>query len=178
MGNEFQRKMAGHGILMIFSTLAFGVGLWMHLVGGFEIVPGYIVHFNVPGTPEGWARAHTGPALNGMMVIAVAFVLPLLKLSEKATNWLGWIIIADGWSNVGFYFFGNFTPNRGLSFGDNKFGEADLFSTLALGPAYFFGVLAMGALFVIGLKAVKSKSSDQKVSSYPGSLDTSATARH
>jgi len=62
----------GHGILQIASTLLFGVGYWMKLVGGFEVVPGKIWHFNVPGTDEGWRRAHTGPALNGMMVIAAA----------------------------------------------------------------------------------------------------------
>lgn len=155
MRSNLQRKMAGHGILMIFCTLLFGVGLWMHLVGGFEIVPGYILHFNVPGTPEGWAKAHAGPALNGMMVIAVAFVLPLLDFSEKAATRLGYIIVLDGWSNVGFYFFGNFTPNRGLSFGDNKYGAGDIFSSLALGPAYLFGVLALVALFIIGMRAFK-----------------------
>lgn len=155
MRSTLQRKMAGHGILMIFCTLLFGVGLWMHLVGGFEIVPGYILHFNVPGTPEGWAKAHAGPALNGMMVIAVAFVLPLLDFSEKAATRLGYIVVLDGWSNVGFYFFGNFTPNRGLSFGDNKYGAGDIFSSLALGPAYLFGVLALVALFIIGMRAFK-----------------------
>lgn len=153
MYTPLQKKMAGHGILMIFSTLLFGVGLWMHLVGGFEIIPGYIVHFDVPGTPEGWARAHTGPALNGMMVIAVAFVLPMLAFTDKTAGWLGAIIVLDGWANIAFYFFGNFTPNRGLSFGDNKYGEADIFSTLALGGAYFFGVLALVALFIIGRRA-------------------------
>ena len=156
MTKSLQRKMAGHGILMIFCTLLFGVGLWMHLVGGFEIVPGYILHFSVPGTPEGWARAHAGPALNGMMVIAVAFVLPMLDFTDKAAARLGWIIVADGWSNVGFYFFGNFTPNRGLSFGDNRFGAGDIFSALALGPAYLFGVLALIALAIIGLKAFRA----------------------
>jgi len=155
MTESLQRKMAGHGILMIFCTLLFGVGLWMHLVGGFEIVPGYILHFTVPGTPEGWARAHSGPALNGMMVIAVAFVLPMLQFQERTAARLGWIIVADGWANVGFYFFGNFTPNRGLSFGDNRFGAGDLFSALALGPAYLFGVLALIALAIIGLKAFR-----------------------
>ena len=39
MSNKLQRTMCGHGILMIFSTLLFGVFLWMNLVGGFEIVP-------------------------------------------------------------------------------------------------------------------------------------------
>jgi len=157
MTESLQRKMAGHGILMIFCTLLFGVGLWMHLVGGFEIVPGYILHFTVPGTPEGWARAHSGPALNGMMVIAVAFVLPMLQFQDKTAARLGWIIVADGWANVGFYFFGNFTPNRGLSFGDNRFGAGDLFSALALGPAYLFGVLALIALAIIGLKAFRGR---------------------
>ncbi|MGQ0503198.1 MAG: styrene-oxide isomerase StyC [Panacagrimonas sp.] len=148
-----QRRMAGHGILMIFCTLLFGVGLWMNLVGGFEVIPGTILHFQVPGTPEGWARAHVGPALNGMMVIAVAFVLPMLDFTHKTATRLGWIIVLDGWANVGFYLFSNFTANRGLSFGANHFGEANVFSTLALGPAYLFGVLALVALFIIGRKA-------------------------
>lgn len=155
MANALQFRMSGHGILMIFSTLLFGVFLWMNLVGGFEIVPGYILEFNVPGTPEGWARAHTGPALNGMMVIAVAFVLPYLRFTEKKAKILGYIVVLDGWANVGFYFFGNFSGNRGLSFGDSRLGEGDIFSALALGPAYFFGVLALGALFIIGLQAFK-----------------------
>lgn len=156
MLNAFERKMAGHGILMIFCTLLFGVGLWMHLVGGFEIVPGYILEFGVPGTPEGWARAHSGPALNGMMVIAVAFVLPSLGFAEKTSRLLGWIIVLDGWSNVGFYFFSNFSLNRGLTFGANQFGPGDIYSFLALAPAYLFGVLALGALAVIGYQALKS----------------------
>jgi hypothetical protein len=156
MSKEFQRKMAGHGILMIFCTLLFGVGLWMNLVGGFEIVPGYIIHFNLPGTPEGWARAHVGPALNGMMVIVVAFVLPMIDFSEKAATRLAWLIILDGWANIGFYLFSNFSPNRGLSFGPNRFGPSDIFSVLALGPAYLFGGLALIALFIIGWQAFKS----------------------
>ncbi|WP_420467496.1 styrene-oxide isomerase StyC [Panacagrimonas sp.] len=180
MYNNLQRKMAAHGILMIFTTLLFGVGLWMHLVGGFEIVPGYILHFNVPGTPEGWARAHTGPALNGMMVIAVAFVLPMLDFSQRAATWLGYIVVLDGWANVGFYFFGNFTPNRGLSFGDNKFGEGDLFSTLALGPAYLFGVLALIALLIIGVrgfKVARQRSGTERTGLDAGVANSASAAR-
>ncbi len=154
---ELQRKMAGHGVLMIFSTLLFGVFLWMNLVGGFEIIPGYILHFNIPGTPEGWAKAHTGPAMNGMMVIAVAFVLPLLDFTEKTAARLGWIIVLEGWGNVCFYFFGNFSGNRGLSFGDSRLGPGDIFSTLALAPAYLFGALALIALFIIGRQALRSR---------------------
>jgi len=59
------------------------VGYWMKLLGGFEVVPGKIVKFNLPGTEEGWRRAHTGPALNGMMLIATAAVLPAVQMDEK-----------------------------------------------------------------------------------------------
>ena len=91
-----------------------------------------------------------------MMVIAVAFVLPMLDFTEKNAARLGWIIVADGWSNVGFYFRGNFTPNRGLSFGDNRFGASDIFSALEPGPTYFFGALALITLAIIGLKLSSS----------------------
>lgn len=152
-----ERKIYGHGVLMILSTMVFGLALWMNLVGGFELVPGYILHFRVPGTPEGWAKAHVGPALNGMMVIAIGLVLPKLNFSPEAAKRLGWIIVADGWSNVCFYFFSNFAPSRGLSFGSNRLGQTNIFGMIALGPAYLFGVLAMGALFVIGWRAIRQR---------------------
>lgn len=179
MANALQFRMAGHGILMILSTLIFGVFLWMNLVGGFEIVPGYILEFNVPGTPEGWAKAHVGPALNGMMVIAVAFVLPYLQFADKKAKILGYIVVLDGWANVGFYFFGNFAVNRGLSFGDSRLGEGDIFSALALGPAYLFGVLAIGALFIIGMQAFKvaSTANATSASSTPNTAKAASAMR-
>lgn len=148
--------MVGHGVMMIFAALVGGLGLWAFLLGGFEIVPGYIVHFQLPGSAEGWARAHTGPVMNGLMVIGVAFGLPLVDFPERTAKILGWIIVLDGWSNVGFYFFGNLSPNRGLAFGESRMGASDIFSYLALAPAYLFGVLAMVALFMIGMKAIRS----------------------
>jgi hypothetical protein len=148
-----QRKLVGHGILQIACTLLFGVGYWMKLVGGFEVVPGKIWHFNVPGSDEGWRRAHTGPALNGMMVIAAAAALPMVNLPEEQAKKLTNIVMLDGWSNVLFYFFGNFAPSRGLSFGPNKHGKTNVFGILALGPAYLFGVLGLWALFKLGVAA-------------------------
>lgn len=148
--NNLTKKMMGHGILMILSTLIFGVGLWISLVGGFEIYPGYIFEIHLPGTPEGWARAHVGPALNGLMVFVAALTLQHLSFSEKKITILAWIVILDGWSNVIFYLFSNFSKNRGLTFGDNIFGSGDIMSFIALGPAYLFGVLAIFALFIIG----------------------------
>ena len=155
MNLEVQKQWYGHGVLMIFATLVGGLGYWIFLIGGCEIVPGYIFSIQVPGTAEGWRRTHTGPAMNGLMVIAVAAVLPSLSFSAKKAHWLGWLIVADGWANVIFYFFGNFAVNRGLSFGPNVFGEGNLFSFIALAPAYLFGVIAMFVLAIIGWQGVK-----------------------
>ncbi len=151
-----RKMMLGNGILMIFAALVGGLGLWMFLIGGLiPIFPGFDWSFQLPGTAEGWARAHTGPVMNGLMVIAVAFCLPLLSFTPKWARIWGMIVVLDGWSNTGFYFFGNFAPNRGLNFTANRFGEANIFSFLALAPAYLFGVLVMIALFAIGLQALK-----------------------
>jgi styrene-oxide isomerase len=158
----FQRKMYGHGVLMIFFTLLFGVFLWMNLVGGFELYPGYIIQFHIPGTAEGWARAHVGPALNGMMVIAIALVVPRLDFPETKVKRLAWIVILDGWSNVIFYFFSNFAPTRGLSFGSNHFGQTNVFGIIALAGAYLFGVLALVALGIIGWRLITQKTTKEQ----------------
>lgn len=160
MINELQRKWFGHGVLMILATLVGGLGYWIFLLGGFEIVPGYIVEISLPGTADGWRRAHTGPAMNGLMVIAVAAVLPVLGFSPNKARWLGWLVVADGWANVVFYFFGNLAVNRGLSFGPNVFGESSVYAVIALAPAYLFGVIAMGVLAIIGWQGVRSTSGD------------------
>lgn len=151
-----RKLMVGNGVLMIFAALVGGVGLWMFLLGGFEIVPGHVVSFQLPGSEAGWAKAHAGPVMNGLMVIAIAFVLPLLDFSPKTASRLGWIILLDGWANTGFYFFGNFSPNRALAFGESRLGGSDIFSAVALAPAYLLGVLAMGALVMIGWRAIRA----------------------
>lgn len=149
-----RRMMIGHGALMIFAALVGGLGLWMYLLGGFELIPGYIISFQLPGSAGGWQRAHTGPVMNGLMVIALAFGIPTLGFTQKTARLLGLILVCDGWSNVGFYFFSNFSPNRALAFGTSKLGQADIFSFLALAPAYLFGVLAMVALAIIGYRGI------------------------
>jgi hypothetical protein len=149
-----QKVMIGHGLLMMFVALAIGLLLWVSLLGGFEIYPGFILNFNLPGTPEAWARAHRGIPMNSLMVIAFAFAIGSLGFSAKAENFLGKLFILTGWANTIFYVASNFSQNRGLSFGDNRFGAGDLFSWIALAPAYVFGVLSMGAILYVAVKCL------------------------
>lgn len=160
MLREVQKQWFGHGVLMICVALLGGVGLWMFLIGGFEVVPGYILHFQLPGTADGWRRMHTGPVLNGLMVIGIALVLPALGFAEKKAKILGWLIVADGWGNCIFYFFGNLAQNHGLSFGPNRLGPESIYGILALAPAYLFGAIAIIVLAIIGWQGVRTLRSD------------------
>ncbi|KID85051.1 StyC, styrene oxide isomerase, partial [Metarhizium majus ARSEF 297] len=144
--DSLRRRMIGHGALMILAALLGGFGLYMHIMGGIEISPGRLITFNVPGTEAGWVRCHTGPVANGFMVIVTALGMVHLPVPEKAAKRIGWVVVMDGWSNVGFYFFGNLSPNRGLALGKTHVGDADVWSVLAFVPAVVFGFLVVGAL--------------------------------
>lgn len=154
--SPLQWTMIGHSMLIMLMTLVVGLALWMSLLGGFEIIPGYIISFELPGTPEGWARAHRGIPLNSLMVLGIAFLLPFLAFGETGQKRIAWILILTGWANTIFYVASNFSTNRGLSFGANKFGLGDLAAIVALAPAYLFGVLSMGVLLVIAVRAFRN----------------------
>ncbi|EXJ86754.1 hypothetical protein A1O3_03708 [Capronia epimyces CBS 606.96] len=162
--DALRRSMIGHGAWMILSSLIGGLGLWCYILGGFEIIPGYVLKFDLAGSETGWVRCHTGPVANGFMVIVTALGIPHLDLPDSTAEWLGWIVMMDGWSNVGFYFFGNVSPNRGLAFGTSRLGPSNIFSVLALGPAYLFGVLAMGAFGLLGYHALFASKSSKEAS--------------
>jgi len=150
-----QRVMVGHALLIMLSTLLVGLTLWASLLGGFEIYPGFVFNFQLPGTAEGWARAHRGIPMNSLMVLGFALIINRLGLKESKKSQYGWVIIFTGWANTVFYIASNFSSNRGLSFGANKFGEGDFYSFLALAPAYLFGVLSMGVICILAIKALQ-----------------------
>lgn len=150
---RLQRVMIGNGILILFMGMVAGLGLWTFLVGGFELIPGSIIHFSVPGSADGWAKAHRGTPMNAFMVFTVAMFLPSLGFKARNEALLGWSIICAGWGNTGFYFFSNFSENRGLTFGSNPFGPGGVWSFLALAPAYVFALCSMLGLIYMARRA-------------------------
>ncbi|MAA75873.1 MAG: hypothetical protein CMN28_14325 [Salinisphaeraceae bacterium] len=161
MLKDTQKKWFGHGVLMMLSTLVFGVGYWMFIVGGFEIIPGYIIEFQLPGSERGWKIMHSAPVLNGLMVIGVALVLPAIDFKEKTAKLLGWLIVGDGWANVLFYIGSNFSDNRALAYSDTHLGAASLWSWIGLAPAAIFGAIAIVVMTIIGWRAVTQPASSQ-----------------
>jgi hypothetical protein len=79
--DRLQRVMLANGFLVILVSMLAGFMLMFSLLGGLEVWPGTIVAIPVYGTGEGWVRAHSGGAMNGLLVIVIALALPKLSLS-------------------------------------------------------------------------------------------------
>ena len=153
---RLQRIMIGNGLLVILVAMFAGFMLMFTLIGGIEIWPGTIVPLPLYGTSEGWVRAHSGGTMNGLLVVAVALCLPMLKLSpmmERVTAW-GFIYVA--WSFTIFYWLGNASGNRALTLGDSQLGESDLIGIIGFLPG-LPSVVIVVVLLAVGAKSVLSR---------------------
>lgn len=126
--------MIGNGLLVVLVSMLAGFMLMFNLLGGMEIWPGKIIEVPMYGTAEGWVRAHTGGALNGMLVIVVALALPTLRLSDRMNRWTCWGFIYIAWSFTVFYWLGNASSNRALSMGPSALGEPDTIGLIGFLP--------------------------------------------
>ncbi|MEM7541643.1 MAG: isomerase [Pseudomonadota bacterium] len=153
MTDRLQKLMLGHGFLVVMVAMFAGFMLFFLLVGGLEVWPGTIIPLSIYGTEAGWVRAHSGGTANGLLVIAVGLSLPHLNLSAAMQKLTAWGLIYVAWSFTAFYWIGNASPNRALSFGDNPMGEATTLSIIGFLPGLPSVFLVVIILF-IGAKAV------------------------
>jgi cytosine/uracil/thiamine/allantoin permease len=82
--------------------------------------------------------AHLEGILNGLTLIAVAAVLPRLRLSLGQQRTLGWLLIITAWGNTIASVIGPLFGGRGLEFGGGP----------ANGLMYLLFVAAVGAVIV------------------------------
>lgn len=144
-----QRRMVAHGAIIILIALASGFGLVMSLIGGFEILPGTILEFELPGEPRAWARTHAGGLLNGLLVIAGALVVHAMSLPQQTASRLYWMLVGTGYANTLFYWGALFAPSRALTFGDNRLGETNLAGIVGFAPALVFAFVTMAAMVIL-----------------------------
>ncbi|MGB0820778.1 MAG: isomerase, partial [Parvibaculales bacterium] len=85
-----------------------------------------------------WVRAHSGGIVNALLMIAVAFALPHCGLAPGRLALYAKGIVFAGWANTIFYWFGNASANRALSFSDNALGAANMLGTIG----YLVAVIA------------------------------------
>lgn len=151
-----QRKMIGHAALILLVGMLAGVGLLVSLLGGMEVWPGTILPLQLPGKTDAWVRTHIGGMLNAFLIMLAALVLPVLGFDAGGARRLSWMLVGTGWANTLFYWAAIFSPNRALSFGDNRFGGASLAAVLGLAPALLFTVVSLVAVAMLARKAFSS----------------------
>lgn len=153
---RLQKLMIGNAFLVIVMSMFAGFMLGFGLIGGLELYPGKIVAMPYYGTAEGWARAHSGGLSNGLLVLAVAWALPKVPLSNRMRNITAWGFIYIAWANTVFYWAGNAAGSRALSFGDNPLGASNLFGVLGFGLAFAGALLIVYLLLVAAISALRS----------------------
>ncbi|MCH1568539.1 MAG: isomerase [Alphaproteobacteria bacterium] len=135
---QYQKNLLGHAMLVLVIGLLAGFMLAFSLIGGLEILPTVFMGIPVFGTADGWVRAHSGGILNALLMVAIAFALPHCGLAmDRLTLYAKGTIFA-GWANTVFYWFGNASANRALSFTDNTLGTANILGTVG----YLVAVIA------------------------------------
>ncbi len=144
---ERQRAlMMGHAFSVMILGMLCGFMLAFALLEAVAIWPFPAVAAAIPGSSRGWAMAHGGNIMNGLMLLATALALPHLELAARARGWVVYGMIATVWCNACFYVFGNLAPNRGLSMGANRFGGGDAYGALGFFPAFVGMFLVLIAL--------------------------------
>ena len=154
--DRLQKLMLGHGLLVILVSMLAGYMLMFSLLGGFEVWPGKIISISAYGTSEGWVRAHSGGAMNGLLVMVLGLALPLLNLKVAHQKFVSYGVIYVAWSFTMFYWFGNAAANRALTFGSNRFGDTDAFGIIGFLPALPSVIIIIVLLF-IAARSVFSK---------------------
>ncbi len=141
-----------HGLVVLLIGLVAGVLLVFSLLDAVALWPLPAMEIAIPGSTRGWQAAHVGGIVNGVFMIAIAWLMGHLELDERSAAWTGWGAIIMGWGNTLFYWAGNFADNRGLSVGDTPYGAGDLAGALA----YLGGGVGMIVTFAFVLVLIRA----------------------
>ena len=153
--NPLFRRVVFHAILVLSIGLVAGLMLAFSLLDAVNLWPLPVWEVAIPGSDRGWAAAHVGGILNGIMLIVLIQLATKLDLSDRDFRLSAWSLIITGWGNTVFYWAGNIAPNRGLSVDDTVYGGADIWGILAFlggGGAMFFTFFVM---FLFGRAALR-----------------------
>ena len=145
--------MIGHGLCVLMAGLLAGLMLAIVLVGGLDLWPFPKWDIALPGSARGWAVAHAGGILNGVMISGAAPLALYLELQGRTLKWVAWGMIITGWANTVFYWAGNLAANHGLSAGSNAQGAASLAGTIAYGVATIGMLFTFVAVFLLARAA-------------------------
>ena len=124
--STYFHRVVLHAIIVLSIGLIAGLMLAFSLLDAVNLWPLPVWEVSIPGSNRGWASAHVGGILNGIMLIVLINLATKLDLSEQDFRLSAWSLIITGWGNTVFYWAGNVAPNRGLSVDDTLYGSADI----------------------------------------------------
>jgi len=97
--NPYQRRLVGHGALVLLWGCLAGFPFVFFLLGEVTLwpIPGSW-DVQLPGTYDAWRMAHLEGILNGFALWIAALVLPLIPVSAKNVSRLSWGFIIVAWT--------------------------------------------------------------------------------
>ena len=117
MTDRDRRTLVAHGAIVFLLGMAAGFPFAFEILGRIELwpVPGS-VEVDMPGDYRGWRMAHLEGVLNGLLLIGVAAVGPLLTLGPRGTSWVVKGLLVCAWGNIIASWIGPLSETRGLAF--------------------------------------------------------------
>ena len=116
--SAYFHRVVLHAIIVLSIGLIAGLMLTFSLLDAVNLWPLPVWEVSMLGSNRGWATAHVGGILNGIMLIALIHLATKLEPSEQDFRLSSWSLIITGWANTIFYWAGNLAPTRGLSVDD------------------------------------------------------------
>jgi hypothetical protein len=147
---RYQRMIIQNGLAVCLLGLFGGFIFLFNLLGEISFSPIPItIAYEIPGDPARWRPVHTGNIMNGLMIIVFALILPMMRMSERTAKFVAYGLCCTVWGNAAFYIFGALAPNRGLSIGANKHGDASVAGLLAFWPAIIVAFVLITAIIIM-----------------------------
>ena len=143
-------RLIKNGAAVMIVALFGGFVLDFALLGAVSFSPAPIsIPVEIPGTAQGWRAVHVGTLMNGIMAVALGLAMRRFALTARDAAVVSWGTIIAVWGNTGFYIFGMFAPNHGLTLASNRLGEANWAGVIAFAPAIVGAVTLLWALAVL-----------------------------
>lgn len=147
LSKKQRATMTFSGFLVILMGSMAGFA-WILAIGeNLELWPLPPIELAVPDEKELWRNAHMGPIIHGMLVILIAAVASLLKLTSKEAKVMVIAAIIENWGNVFGFQSAPFTSNRGFN-PEGSFINIFSYST--------FYIAIVAALVILYLAAIGS----------------------
>ena len=145
--------------------VAHGAGLWITAVGVgwmymfmllgdvvlFPLIPS--LDIEIPGDRRGWNMAHMEGITNGLLLMGLAALAPLVTLSDREARVLFWSSVITGWGFTLPAWANALAGTRGLAFGGGPFEGGAVNDTIYLlgwppvvAVHIVFGLLLVGAI--------------------------------